>query len=121
MTPPSIFVQEYPISSNGMCLFAASDGNGGYIDLTLKEIDGKEVNIESVSITYSYLTNASLTVIADEKVIEGASFKPANSEACGYTFVVNYSSVRIQNRYNENINHWSVIALYEITINYTIK
>ena len=121
ITPPSIFVQEYPISSNGMCLFAASDGNGGYIDLTIKEIDGKEVNIESISITYSYLTNASLTVIADEKVIEGASFKPANSEAYGYTFVVNSSSVRIQNQYNETINHWSVIALYEITINYTIK
>ena len=121
MTPPSIFVQEYPISSNGMCLFAASDGNGGYIDLTIKEIDGKEVNIESISITYSYLTNASLTVIADEKVIEGVSFKPANSEAYGYTFVVNSSSVRIQNQYHETINHWSVIALYEITINYTIK
>ena len=36
VTPPSVYNQVYPISSNGMCLFASADGNGGYIDLTIK-------------------------------------------------------------------------------------
>lgn len=120
VAPPSFYSQSYPISSNGMCLFASADGNGGYIDLTIKEIDGKEVLINSISITYSYLTNASLTVIANENAIAGEEFEPENSNAYGYEYEVNAKTVRIQNQYNESIDHWSVIALYEIVINYTI-
>ena len=104
-----------------MCLFASDDGNGGYIDLTIKEIDGKEVIINSISITYSYLTNASLTVIANNKIVEGQEFETENDQAYGYEFVVNSNTVRIQNQYNETIDHWSILALYELTINYTIK
>lgn len=121
VTPPSAYNQNYPISSNGMCLFASANGNGGYIDITIKDIDGKEVCIESISVTYSKLTNASLTVIANNNVLEGSSFTPANDSMYGQMYQVNSTSVRVQNQYNETINHWSVIALYEITINYTIK
>lgn len=121
VTPPSFYSQDFPISSNGMCLFASDDGNGGYIDLTIKEIDGKEVIINSISITYSYLTNASLTVIANNKIVEGQEFETENDQAYGYEFVVNSNTVRIQNQYNGTIDHWSVLALYELTINYTIK
>ena len=120
-TPPSVYSQNFPISSNGMCLFASDDGNGGYIDLTIKEIDGKEVIINSISITYSYLTNASLTVIANNEIVEGQEFETENDQAYGYEFVVNSNTVRIQNQYNETIDHWSILALYELTINYTIK
>ena len=121
VTPPSVYIQAYPISSNGMCLFASADGNGGYIDLTIKEIDGKEVQIDSISITYSKLTNASITVLVGENEIIGQQFDPLNNEALGFMYEVNGTSLRIQNQYNENIDHWSVIALLEITINYTIK
>lgn len=121
VTPPSYYDQVYPISSKGMCLFASSDGNGGYIDLTIKEIDGKEVCINSISITYSRLTNASLTVIAGENEITGEEFELESKEVLGYKYEVNAPSVRIQNQYDETINHWSVIAVLEITINYTIK
>lgn len=121
VTPPSVYNQVYPISSNGMCLFASADGNGGYIDLTIKEIDGKEVQIDSISITYSKLTNASITVLVGENEIIGQQFDPLNNEALGFMYEVNGTSLRIQNQYNENIDHWSVIALLEITINYTIK
>lgn len=121
VTPPSYYNQEYPISLEGMCLFASSDGNGGYIDLSINPIDGKEVCINSISITYSVLTNASLTVIVDGNKIEGQQFDPTYDKSYGYTFDVNSTSVRIQNQYSETINHWSVLPLLEITIYYTIK
>lgn len=121
VTPPSVYTQGYPISSEGMCLFASSDGNGGYIDLAIKEIDGKEVSIDSISITYSKLTNASPTVLAKGSTVEGKQFETGNNETYGFTYSINSSSVRIQNQYNETINHWSVLPIIEITINYTIK
>lgn len=125
VTPPSSYNQNYPISSNGMCLFASSDGNGGYIDLTINPIVGKEVYINSISITYSRLTNASLTAIVDGTTIESKSFESTKDEFDRAIYKVEYevnsSSIRIQNQYNGTIDHWSVIALYDITINYTIK
>lgn len=121
VTPPSFYEQGYPISEKGMCLFASSDGNGGYIDLTIKEIDGKEVCINSISITYSYLTDVTPTVLVGGTQIEGQEFEPQNEEAYGFKYAVNGASVRIQNQYDGTINHWSILALYEITIDYTIK
>ena len=121
VTPPSYYTQEYPISTNGMCLFAALDGNGGYIDLTIKEMDGKQVRIDSISITYSKLTKASLSVLVGGNAVEGQEFEAENDEAYGLTYEVNASSVRIQNQYSEKLDYWSVLALFEITIHYTIQ
>ena len=120
VTPPSVYNQSYPISSNGMCLFASADGNGGYIELTIKEIDGKEVIINSISITYSNLTNAAPTVLVGSSAVTGEKIETEN-EALGYEYDVNAQTVRIQNQYSETINHWSVLPLLEITIDYTIK
>ena len=121
VTPPSVYQQNYPISSNGMCLFASADGNGGYIDLTIKDIAGKQVKINSISITYSRLTNASLSVIVGGSAVEGQQFTPEIDTQYGYQYLVNSNTVRIQNKYSETINHWSVLALYELTIDYTIE
>lgn len=121
VTPPSFYSQSYPISQNGMCLFASADGNGGYIDLAINGIGGKEVCITSISVTYSKLTNASLTVLVDGNAVEGQKFIPENSEAYGFTYQTNGKTIRIQNQYSETIDHWSVLALYELTIHYTIK
>ena len=121
VTPPSVYEQGYPISSNGMCLFASADGNGGYIDLTIKDVDGKEVCITSVSVVYSYLTNATPTALVGGVEVAGTQFTPESDKTYGYTYAVNGKSVRIQNRYDGTINHWSVLPLYEITIHYTVK
>ena len=120
VTPPSYYEQGYPISSKGMCLFASSDGNGGYIDLSINPVDGKEVRINSISIAYSRLTKASLTVIVDGQNLQGQQFTPTVDGAYGYIFDVNSNSVRIQNQYNETIDYWSVLSILEITIDYTI-
>ena len=120
VTPPSYYEQGYPISSKGMCLFASSDGNGGYIDLSINPVDGKEVRINSISIAYSRLTKASLTVIVDGQNLQGQQFTPTVDGAYGYIFDVNSTSVRIQNQYNETIDYWSVLSILEITIDYTI-
>ena len=88
-------------------------------------IVGKEVYINSISITYSRLTNASLTAIVDGTTIESKSFESTKDEFDRAIYKVEYevnsSSIRIQNQYNGTIDYWSVIALYDITINYTIK
>ena len=120
VTPPSVYEQGFPISTDGMCLFASPDGNGGYIELSIKDIDGKVARIDSISVTYSRLTNASPTVIVEGTAVEGEKFTPENSEAYGFTYKVDNNSVIIQNQYNETVNHWSVLALLEITICYTI-
>ena len=121
VTPPSAYEAGYPISSNGMCLFAAVNGDGGYIDLSINSIDGKEVCINSISITYSKLTNASLTVLADGNAVTGDKLDSIIDGTYVYEFDVNSSSVRIQNQYDGEINHWSVITILDITIDYTIK
>ncbi len=121
ITPPSYYEPGYPISSNGMCLFAAENGDGGYIDLSINSIDGKEVCINSISITYSNLTNASLTVLADGNAVTGNKLDSIIDGTYVYEFDVNSSSVRIQNQYDGEINHWSVITILDITIEYTIK
>ena len=71
-------------------------------------------------IVYSNLTNASLTVISGGNTIDGISFNPSNTDLYGYTYNVNSNEIRIQNQYSETINHWSVLALFDITIEYTI-
>lgn len=121
VTPPSVYEQGFPISSNGMCLFASSDGNGGYIDLIINDVDGKEVVINSITITYSYLTKSSLTVLVGENVIDGQKIDSLYSNSYTYKYDVNSKTIRIQNQYNEAIDHWSVLPLLEITIDYTIK
>ena len=104
-----------------MCLFATVNGDGGYIDLSINSIDGKEVCINSISITYSNLTNASLTVLADGNAVTGVKLDSIIEGTYVYEFDVNSSSVRIQNQYDGEINHWSVITILDITIDYTIK
>ena len=118
-TPPSVYIQEYPISSDGMCLFASADGNGGFIEIAIKEIEGKQVRIDSITVTYSYLTNATPTVFANGEKVEGKK-QEAPAEAYTFNYAVNSTSVKIQNQYSETIDHWSPIALWEITINYVI-
>ena len=107
------------ISLNANCVIS-NDIKGGYIDLTINEISGKTVKINSITVTYFKLTNANPTVIVGGNEVTGVSFTPENTELYGFTYEVNASTVRIQNRYNETINHWSVLPLCEITINYSI-
>lgn len=61
----------------------------------------------------------------DGTTIESKSFESTKDEFDRAIYKVEYevnsSSIRIQNQYNGTIDHWSVIALYDITINYTIK
>ena len=121
VTPPSYYTQGYPVSEDGMCLFASSDGNGGYIELSINEIDGKEVNINSITLSFSKLTKASPTVLVNGDEVVGQIVTLENSDLYGYTYEVNSNKVIIQNQYNGTIDYWSLLALYDLTINYTIK
>lgn len=121
VTPPSYYSQEYPISSDGMCLFASADGNGGYIQLTIKDIDGKQVCIDSITITYYSLTKATPTVLVGGTAVQGQQIDTQLNQAYAFSYEVGANSVTIQNQYAETIDYWSVLPLVEITINYTIE
>ena len=121
VTPPSVYEPHYPISSNGMCLFASSDGDGGYIDVLIKNIEGKSVSISRIAFTYSMLTNARPSILVNGNAVETESFTPDNSDLYGVKAEIGATSFRIQNRYNGTINHWSVLTLFDLVIDYSIQ
>lgn len=125
-TAPSYYTQDKPISYKGMCLFAEPNGNGGSLVITIKDKDGYKVSINSVSVTYTMLTNASITAIVDGDIVTGTSFTgPYNDRdeynEKGMTYVVNSNSITLQNKYDGEIDYKSVLALYSISINYHIE
>ncbi len=123
---PSYYTQNKPISYKGLCLFAASNGNGGSLVLSIKEKEGYQVLINSISITYSMLTKASLTALVNSNTIPGTSFTgPYNDmdeyNEMGKTYLVNNTSITLQNKYTQGTDYWSVVAIYSIAVNYHIE
>ena len=124
---PSYYTQGKPISYRGLCLFAATSGNGGSLVIRIKEKEGYKVLINSISITSTALTNAPLTAIVNGNEITGTSFEGPFNELDNYnelgkTFIVNNDTVTIQNKYtNETLDHHSVLALYSLSINYHLE
>ena len=77
--------------------------------------------MKKISIILAVLSLVMVFVFAGcggEKV-EGKK-QEAPAEAYTFNYAVNSTSVKIQNQYSETIDHWSPIALWEITINYVI-
>lgn len=125
-TAPSYYTQGKPISYKGVCLFASTDGNGGSLVLSIKDKAGYLVRINSVSITYSILTKASVIALVDGEPVPGTSFTGPYNDLDGYeekglTFAVNSNSVTIQNNYTAGTDYWSVIAVYSLSIEYHIE
>lgn len=125
-TPPSYYAQGKPVSYKGVCLFASPDGNGGSLVISMPPVLGLNQSIKSVSITYSMLTNASLTATVNGAEVTGTYFEgPFNSydnyNEKGMKYEVNGNSITLQNKYSENINHFSVIAIYSIAIEYHME
>ena len=79
------------------------------------------IKLNKLSLSAIALTNASLTVLADGNAVTGDKLDSIIDGTYVYEFDVNSSSVRIQNQYDGENNHWSVITILDITIDYTIK
>lgn len=127
-TEPSFYNQSWPISNNGLCLFASNNGNGGSIVISIKDKAGYTVRINSISITYTMLTNASVSVIVDGQSIEGTSFTTTTEDVlnnelyeAGITYDVNSKSATIQNTYTGGTNHYSVFGIYSLFIEYHME
>lgn len=125
-TAPAYYTQGKPISYKGLCLFASPNGNGGSLVISINDKDGYVVKINSISITYSMLTKASVTAVVGGDTITGTSFTgPYNDydeyNEAGLTFEVNNDSITIQNRYTEGTDYWSVLAIYSVSINYHME
>ena len=122
-TAPSYYIQGKPISYKGVCLFASTDGNGGSLVISIKNKDGYITKINSISITYSLLTNASVTAFVDGNVITGESFVgPYNQydeyKEGGLSFLTNSKTITIQNKYTGSTDYKSVITIYSLSIDY---
>lgn len=125
-TAPSYYTQGKPISYKGMCLFAESNGNGGSLVITIKDKDGYKVSINSVSVTCTLLTKASITALVNGDEVTGTPFTGPYNDRDGYnekgmTYVVNSKSITLQNKYVDGVDYWSVLALYSISINYHVE
>lgn len=125
-TAPSYYTQGKPISYKGVCLFASPDGNGGSLVITIKDKAGYNVRINTISITYSLLTKASVTAIVGGSEVAGTSFEGPYNDLDGYnerglTFEVNSNSITIQNKYTAGTDYWSVLAIYSLSIEYHIE
>lgn len=125
-TAPSYYTQGKPISTKGLCLFAEPNANGGSLVITIKDKAGYSVVINSISITHTMLTKASLTAIVDGQVITGTSFTGPYNDGDGYnekgiTYEVNSNSIILQNKYTGEADYWSVLALYSVSIDYHIE
>ena len=125
-TAPSYYTQGKPISYKGMCLFAEPNGNGGSLVITIKDKDGYKVSINSVSVTCTMLTKASITALVNGDEVTGTPFTGPYNDKDGYnekgmTYVVNSKSITLQNKYVDGVDYWSVLALYSISINYHVE
>ncbi len=121
---PSYYTQGTPISTKGMCLFASSDGDGGYIELNIFDSLDHEYIIKSVSITYDPLTKAKLTASSSGDVITGTKFEGemiGEYAGIGYKYEVNAKSIILQNTYKDGLDYWSVISLHTLVIEYEMK
>ncbi|QOS39497.1 hypothetical protein DYE49_03105 [Treponema rectale] len=72
------------------------------------------------------LTKATLTAIVDSNTITGTSFTgPYNDKdeynEMGKTYLVNNTSITLQNKYTQTTDYWSVVAIYSIAVNYHIE
>ena len=127
--PTSSFVYEQgkPISWKGICLFSATSGNGGSLVITVKNKAGKQVLVKKVTITYNIITNAAstLTGLVNGEAVTPTKFDGPESEYCDYDdkgliYEVNAQSFTLQNKYTGEVNHYSLIAITSIAVDYSI-
>ena len=127
--PTSSFVYEQgkPISWKGICLFSATSGNGGSLVITVRNKAGKQVLIKKVTITYNIITNAAstLTGLVNGEAVTPTKFDGPESEYCDYDdkgliYEVNAQSFTLQNKYTGEVNHYSLIAITSIAVDYSI-
>lgn len=130
VTPPKVYNQNYPITqTGGMCLFPDQSGygNGGYLELTILEQEGKEVLINSVTLVKSQLTNVTPTAIVGGDIISGKVSEtedtlPDGYNGIAYTYTVNAKSIKIMNSVTDNVSsHWSVLPLFSLIVEYTVR
>ncbi|MCR4562307.1 MAG: hypothetical protein K5694_03800 [Bacilli bacterium] len=123
---PSSYNQGKPIHYKGLCLFASANGNGGSLELKIKPKEGREVKIKNISLAYGALTVCEPTCYVNGQAISGESFEGEYNEYTDYNDVgmkyeINASSCIIQNRtIVEKFNHWSVLPLMSLHIEYSI-
>ena len=114
------------IDGYGIDLYGATNGDGGSLEISIKDKTGYTTYINSVKLVYSIMTNGVLKATANGNEITPTRFQgPESKDAadaydCGRIYEVNAKSVKLQNCFTGTINHVSQLRIISLEIEFTI-
>ena len=128
----SVYSTDKALSTKGIELFGDTNGNGGSLEISIKDKDGYNCYINSIKLVYCVLTSGTLKVTANGNDLEFTRFtgplcaegatdgegNPMNDS--GRFYQVNAKKVKIQNAFTGTINHYSDITIVSMEIEYTM-
>ena len=129
----SVYTGTTTLSTHGIELYGDTNGNGGSLEISIKDKDGCNCYINSIKLVYCVLTSGTLKVTANGNDLEFTRFtgplcaegatdgegNPMNDS--GRFYQVNAKKVKIQNAFTGTINHYSDITIVSMEIEYTIE
>lgn len=129
----SVYTGTTTLSTHGIELYGDTNGNGGSLEISIKDKDGYNCYINSIKLVYCVLTSGTLKVTANGNDLEFTRFtgplcaegatdgegNPMNDS--GRFYQVNAKKVKIQNAFTGTINHYSDITIVSMEIEYTIE
>ncbi len=127
----TVYQDNKAISTKGIKLFADpnGNGNGGSLEISIKDKSGYNCYINSIKLVYCVMTNATLTVTNNGNDLEFTRFAgPECTEAGGgaldigrYYQNINANAVKLQNTFTGTVNHFSFITIVSMEIEYTVE
>ena len=129
----SVYTGTTTLSTHGIELYGDTNGNGGSLEISIKDKDGYNCYINSIKLVFCVLTSGTLKVTANGNDLEFTRFtgplcaegatdgegNPMNDS--GRFYQVNAKKVKIQNAFTGTINHYSDITIVSMEIEYTIE
>ena len=126
----SVYGTEMAISSDGIQLFGATAGNGGSIEISVKDKTGYTVKLEKLKFAHSPTNGRKKVTIGGQEINYDSTFQgPENPDFDSGTyddgFVYDLSAygektVSIQNAFTGTINHWSAFTISVLIVEYSL-
>ena len=125
----SVYSTNKAISTKGIQLYAATNGNGGSLEISIKNKSGYSCYINSIKLVYCVMTNTSPVVTANGNELEFTRFEGPECDQAGgvahdygrFYQSINANKVKIQNTYTGTIDHYSFLSILSMEIEYTVE
>ncbi len=125
-----VYSGERAIDGKGISLFGAEEGDGGSLEISIKDKEGYTTYINSIKLVYYVMTNGVLKATVEGNELSYTSFEGPESDATspdgshahniGRIYEVNAKSVKLQNCFKGTINHLSRILIQSIEVEYSL-